>query len=230
MAVGLVRGFFHFGLYFWHRELEMLSVSPDSLFSLSIHEAKHTNSRFYIHPPNLLGRKAVILIPSWQFQHFLDAISERLEIEVKMPENATEMGLIVEFPKDGTPRPRYLGHTTDREMADGLKQAIPSLKWRPKGESNTSCEPTEQSLVAFNKKMELLLESEKTKKRAATKEKRMHKRIAKQQDWNHSIKRVQRYLGIRERLHGQHTDSQALGNSSVSYGLGEPSVSTNFFL
>jgi len=35
-------------------------------------------------------------------------------------------------------------------------------------------------------------------KKAATKEKQKTARIAQQQSWNHSIKRVQRYLGLRE--------------------------------
>lgn len=124
------------------------------------------------------------------------------------------------FPKDGTPRPRYLGRTTNPETADGLKQAIPSLTWRPKDEIPSICEPSDRSLWVFKKKIDLLLESEK-KKKTATKERKKLERIAKQQAWNSLIKRVQRYLGIRGPHQGHNVASKDLGSSSKDYDIGK---------
>jgi hypothetical protein len=82
-------------------------------------------------------------------------------------------------------------------MAEYLKKAIPSSSYRPDDEAETKCEPTGKSLEAFKKKIELLLESD-NKKKALTKERKKSERFAKQRAWNHEIKRVQRYLGLRE--------------------------------
>jgi len=84
-------------------------------------------------------------------------------------------------------------------MAECLKKAIPSSSWRPDGEAEAKCEPTEKSLDAFKKKIELLLESDK-KKKGLSKEKKKTERFAKQRAWNHEIKRVQRYLGLRKAI------------------------------
>jgi hypothetical protein len=103
-------------------------------------------------------------------------------------------------------------------MAEYLKKAIPSSSYRPDGEAEAKCKPSEQSLAAFKKKIELLLESDK-KKKGLTKEKKKLERFAKQQAWNHEIKRVQRYLGLREAVCGHHgvyrAASRTLKNSSL---------------
>jgi hypothetical protein len=147
-----------------------------------------------------------------------------------LPENAAEIGLLANFPKDGTPRPRYLGHTTNPETADGLKQAIPSMTWRPGDETAPICDPSDHSQEAFKKKIELLMEGEK-KKKAATREKKKIERIAKQQAWNCLIKRVQRYLGIRGLRQCHNAASKGSGTSSVGYDIGkQPSFYYVLFL
>lgn len=54
-------------------------------------------------------------------------------------------------------------------------------------------------------------------KKAANKEKQKVARIALQQSWNHSIKRVQRYLGIREA--GHEKQMQAIRSGLQNAGL-----------
>jgi hypothetical protein len=147
-------------------------------------------------------------------------INKTLGTQFKLPSTASETGLVVDFPIDGTPRPRYLGYTNEREMAEVLKTSVPSVSYRPKDEANESCEPTEKSLEAFKKKMELMSESEKRKK-TATKEKKKKERLAKQRAWNHSVKRVQRYLGIRLGPRGQHATKQAADKSSKENSPGK---------
>jgi hypothetical protein len=109
-------------------------------------------------------------------------------------------------------------------MAEGLKRAIPSFSYKPDSEHEASSEPTEQSVEAFKKKIELLLESDK-KKKAATKEKKKTERFAKQRAWSHTVKRVQRYLGVRGARHN-HTELNSLvGRSLESSGLSKYSIS-----
>lgn len=178
---------------------------------------------FYIHSPysaSTGGSKSIILVTSCQVQHFLVTINNALQIHLKIPDAAIESGLLFAFPKDGTPRPRYLGHTSEREMAECLKRAVPSANYRPSGEVEDKCEPTEQSLEAFKEKIELLVESKK-KKTTVSKEKKKAERFARQRAWNRQIKRVQRYLGLRESHHGHKMVGNTTVKTSEDPGLGE---------
>jgi hypothetical protein len=105
-------------------------------------------------------------------------------------------------------------------MAECLKKAIPSSTYRPDDEVEANCEPTEKSLEAFKKKIELLLESDK-KKKGMTKEKKKLERFAKQQAWNHEVKRVQRYLGLRQVGHGNRGAYKATGRHLKNSSLGK---------
>lgn len=146
-------------------------------------------------------------------------MNEAFDIELRLPENASETGFQMNFPKDGTPRPRYLGHTTNPKMADGLKQAIPSISWRPDDEIASICEPSDHSIEAFKKKIEPLLDNKK--KKAATREKKKLDRIAKQQAWNGLIKRVQRYLGVRKTRQVHEGVSKSSGIPLPGYDIGK---------
>jgi hypothetical protein len=116
-----------------------------------------------------------------------------------MPKDAT--GFNIDFANDGSPRPRYLGKSADHEDAKDLKDSVPSSSYRPHDEINSE-QPTNSSLAAFKKKIELLMEQDK-KKKELQKGKKAAERHEKQQGWVRSIKRVQRYLGLREARSGR---------------------------
>lgn len=98
-------------------------------------------------------------------------------------------------------------------MSENLRQAVLPATYRPSDES--PLEPTDRSLEAFKKKIELLIEHEKNKKKAS-KEKRNLEKRERQLAWNRSIKKVQKYLGIRK----SRDDIQAEARASVrSNGL-----------
>jgi hypothetical protein len=164
---------------------------------------------FYIYPPRDLSQKAYLLLPSRQVEHFFFTINSSLGTRLALPKDGVEIGFLMDFPGDGTPRPRYLGLSDEREMAECLKLAIPSRTYRPDGENDASVGPTDKSLGAFKTKMELLVESDK-KKKGVIKQKKKAERIAKQKSWIHTVKRVQRYLGIRGIHH------KASGNTKTS--------------
>ena len=105
-------------------------------------------------------------------------------------------------------------------MAECLRKAIPSSSYRPDDEVEAKVEPTEKSLEAFKKKIELLLESDKQKK-GLIKEKKKLERFAKQRAWNHEVKRVQRYLGLRQAGRGNHEAYRAVGGSLKNSSLGK---------
>src|SRR5208282_4098975 len=125
-------------------------------------------------------------------------INRKLSTQLTIPTGGTQRGgFQVTFENDGTPQPRYLGRSMNREMEGELKNAVPPSYYKLDGEPEAIGAPSDRSLAAFREKIDLLLQDQKAKK-LAKKEKQKTQRIEKQQSWNHSIKRVQRYLGIRE--------------------------------
>lgn len=87
-------------------------------------------------------------------------------------------------------------------MAD-LKENVPPRYYKLENEPpGTDVPPSDRSLAAFQAKMALIVQSSKGKK-TANKEKSKRERIEKQAQWNHTIKRVQRYLGLRENRKAQ---------------------------
>ena len=150
---------------------------------------------------------------------FLQTINNKLGTKLTIPSGGTKGGFNITFKNDGTPRPRYLGRATNREMAENLKTKAPESYYKLDGEPDAIGSPSERSLIAFKTKIEVMSQAQKGKK-LANREKQKVERFAKQQAWNHSIKRVQRYLGIREATHQNKIESikKGLGHSGLDLG------------
>ena len=127
-------------------------------------------------------------------------INRALKTQLAIPSDRGNGSFQVTFENDGTPQPRFLGRSTSKEMAENLRCAIPPAWFRANGEPATAPAPSDRSLAAFNAKIDLVLRTQNVKK-VKNKEKQRIERIAKQQSWGHSTKRVQRYLGIRQASH-----------------------------
>lgn len=82
-------------------------------------------------------------------------------------------------------------------MAESLRNNVPPHYFKLDGEPGAVGTPSDRSLAAFRTKIALMTQAQKGKKQAS-REKQKKDRIEKQQSWHHSIKRVQRYLGLRE--------------------------------
>lgn len=78
--------------------------------------------------------------------------------------------------------------------------------------------PSQASLIEFKAKVDLVTRLQRGKK-MVNKEKQKAERVAKQQSWNKSIKRVQRYLGIRQASLASQTEAIRAGlqNSSLQW-------------
>lgn len=161
---------------------------------------------FYLYRSSKIipGQIALILVPTKQFEHFLMIINSKLGTDLTIPSGGAKGAFQVTFENDDTPRPRYLGRATNRDMAENLKAATPPSYYRLDGESDAISTPTDRSLTSFNAKIDLLTSAQKGKK-VVSKDKRKAERIARQQSWNQSIKRTQRYLGIRAASHQRQT-------------------------
>lgn len=152
--------------------------------------------RFYVHPPTDLSSKPIIFVPVRQVSNFLTLINHSLGTQLYIPHDANMTGFMTSFTEEGIDRPRYLGRSTHRYMSDSLRLAIPPAAYKPDAASSL-ISPTDRSVEAFRKKIELLLEDEK-KKKAATKEKKNAERKVKQMETTRAVKRVQSFLGMRK--------------------------------
>ncbi|KAK2630155.1 hypothetical protein QTJ16_000975 [Diplocarpon rosae] len=153
---------------------------------------------FYIYRgPSDLNLQPIILVPTKQAEAFIAKISHTLSISLAIPSSGANGAFQVTFTNDGNPQPRYLGSSTESKMAETLLKNVPPHYYKLDSEPGAVGTPSDRSLAAFRAKIELMTAAQKGK-RTANKEKQKKERIEKQQAWHHSIKRVQRYLGLRE--------------------------------
>lgn len=120
-----------------------------------------------------------------------------MDTQLTIPSGGSNAGFRLMFDNDGTPRPRYLGRSTNSEMVTNLHRNIPPSYYKLDGEPRAMGTPSSRSLAAFKAKIDMVQAMQRTQK-ARKSEKKKQERIEKQQDWGHSIKRVQRYLGLRQ--------------------------------
>ncbi|TVY47590.1 Uncharacterized protein LOCC1_G002330 [Lachnellula occidentalis] len=158
----------------------------------------HTWDLFYIYRlKSDLNLLPILLVPAKQLQDFLELINSSLNTSLAMPSGGSNGTFMVSFENDGTPRPRYLGRTATKEAAETLRNNIPPSYYKPKNEPKSTVTPTPQALEAFKAKLGLMNAAQKGKK-SGSKEKSKRERLFNQQSWKASLKRTQRYLGLRE--------------------------------
>ena len=165
---------------------------------------------YYICPLSSMFAKPILLLPLQQVQHLINQINNAFGIEMECPPDP----FTVSFFDDGTPQPKLLGTSTSRDDVSGLEASIPpasdsygdDLDEKQKvvvDEASTSGKiakhPTDRSLEAFKAKVERIVTGTK-KSKAVAKKKKDHERLLRQEDWAKSVKRAQRYLGLRPKL------------------------------
>ncbi|PQE18665.1 qde-2-interacting protein [Rutstroemia sp. NJR-2017a BVV2] len=153
------------------------------------------------------NQSPILLVPTKQVEYFLAVINQSLGTSLTIPSGAKGAFKTV-FNNDGTPYPRYLGRALNQRMADDLREVIPPRYYKLDGEPRIAKPPIDTSLAAFKAKIEAMNLAQKAKKQH-NKEKAKVERVAKQQSWRSSTKRVQRYLGLRKRRDGDLAAEQA---------------------
>ncbi len=144
-----------------------------------------------------MNLQPILLVPTQQVESFLQRINLAIGTALTLPTGGANGSFQVTFTNDGNPQPRYLGYSDNSEMAESLRHNVPPHYFQLDGEPGAVGTPSDRSLAAFRTKIALMTQAQKGKKQAS-REKQKKDRIEKQQSWHHSIKRVQRYLGLRE--------------------------------
>ncbi|KAH0537140.1 hypothetical protein FGG08_006044 [Glutinoglossum americanum] len=170
---------------------------------------------FYIHPPPDVSPKPLLLLPLVQVLSFFDVINKEAGSSLRVPPKSDDCGFQVCFLEmDNTPGPRHLGESTCRNDFQILEQMVPAPMYRPDGETPDP-PPSERSLAAFKRKIQLACEATKNKSKAS-RAKKQKERIERQHGWRRQIKRTQRYLGLKKRLEREELEQVLLREPGTS--------------
>ncbi|KAL2263226.1 hypothetical protein VTK26DRAFT_7720 [Humicola hyalothermophila] len=163
------------------------------LFSL---DALHDNrvwDLYYIHKPKEEGKneKPILLVPTYQFQHLLDVVNAKMETQLTIPPGRPAEKFNLSFGLGNSPRPRFLGRSTTAEAFQTLYNSVPG----PHPDDELS-KATQLGREEFERLLGLTHGRGKTSKSDRNRTKRIHTH----RSWGRSIKRIQRYLGLRRRV------------------------------
>ncbi|KAK4123872.1 hypothetical protein N657DRAFT_690525 [Parathielavia appendiculata] len=167
----------------------------EPLFTLDALHEKRVWDLYYIHCPPDMNMKPVVLVPTYQFQHLLEVVNAKLETHLTIPPGRNEERFMMSFGIGNSPRPRFLGRSRSAQSFQNLIKAIPE----PHPDDDDLSKATQLGLEGFR---ELLKRSHADRKRGKRSDRNRPKRIKAHQAWGRSVKRVQRYLGLRGRTAG----------------------------
>ena len=131
---------------------------------------------------------------------FLAWINKRLDLNLRLEGSGRQRGLLIDFPDDGTPRPRYLGTSDSKRMYTAYEHSIPK--------AFDEMPSTDRSFEAFKRKIEAGIEATKNRKKRS-KQKRQQEKALTKSDWSRQLRRAQRYLGLR----AQEQEAVSLGRA-----------------
>jgi len=163
---------------------------------------------FYLHNPNDMKNSHILFVPTYQFETLLDAINDKLGTLLTIPGNKNAEKFALTFGMGGSPVPRFLGRSTSFEEFEALKRCLPP--YSPEDDISRLSSMAQQDFLEFVERIRSFSSSRGTKSKKS--EKKRIQRIRDRKSWGKSVKRVQRYLGIREKA----SDVPALEKLSIS--------------
>ncbi|KAH8815693.1 hypothetical protein F5884DRAFT_627218, partial [Xylogone sp. PMI_703] len=147
----------------------------------------------------------IILVPTEQFEHFLEVINNELGTALKIPDGGARPRFEIVFDDEGIPRPRYLGRATNREDFYSLKFHIPHRAFGAECSGDIYLkEPTGTALELFRAKMNLITKAPQPRK--SKQEKKEAARIRKQKSLRHTVEKVRKHLGLLKKEHDLEPD------------------------
>ena len=148
---------------------------------------------FYIYHPLESDDKPIFFVPTYQFERLLEEVNEELEAALTIPRGVESEKYRLCFGLGETTRPRFLGRSTGPEIFEKLEASVP-----PPNPADTldgiSFRAKDDFLEQLN-----MVQKFKPKKSDKSVKNRM-KWIQNHRAWGKSLKRVQRYLGLRSKV------------------------------
>ncbi|KAL2143364.1 hypothetical protein VTI28DRAFT_10543 [Corynascus sepedonium] len=166
-------------------------VRAEPLFTLGALHEKRVWDLYYLHCPTDMKMKPVIFAPTYQFQHLLDVVNAKLETRLTIPPGRNKERFMMSFGVGNSPIPRFLGRSDSADAFESLCKTIPE----PHPEDDLT-KASQQGIEEFR---QLLNRTRADRKREKKSDRNRWKRVKAHGEWGRSIKRVQRYLGLRGR-------------------------------
>ena len=153
------------------------------------------SNRYYVHPPSSISQKPLILITLQQVRELVSEINHTfVDYKLDFPPEDLRNGLVIRFPDHSNLRPRFLGKSTSKAHFNFLELNVPSAATFLM--DHLMPLPDRRSVEVFNHKVQSAIDVIRGKDKAS-KAKKREERIKKQQNVARSLKRAQRYLGLR---------------------------------
>lgn len=153
---------------------------------------------YYLYEPADLLVDPIIFVPTCQLEAYLCKINTNLGVALKIPGGGNEVKFACHFGRLSTPQPRYLGRTNGVGSLQRLAAVVPlpdpqddpaKATQAEQGEFSSLLEKIKQSCVGGKGDGK----GSKARKKALT-------RYENRKAWGRATKRVQRYLGLRDRV------------------------------
>lgn len=135
----------------------------------------------------------MLLISTSQFEEYLNTASHQLGVNLVIPRGGAGEQFSLTFGQRDTPRPRFLGRANNTSAIDALKARGHTLPADDLSHLSPAC------YQMYCDKMNEIYSSFKPGK-SLKKEATKKKRIQRQKDSGRMLKRVQRYLGLRQAI------------------------------
>ncbi|KAI1154225.1 hypothetical protein F4825DRAFT_448706 [Nemania diffusa] len=159
---------------------------------------------FSQHDPTA-SKDPLLLISTSQFEEYLNTASHQLGVNLVIPRGGAGEQFSLTFGQRDTPRPRFLGRANNTSAIDALKARGHTLPADDLSHLSPAC------YQMYCDKMNEIYSSFKPGK-SLKKEATKKKRIQRQKDSGRMLKRVQRYLGLRQAIShlSSHMSSKSL--------------------
>ncbi|KAI3344110.1 hypothetical protein F4824DRAFT_507909 [Ustulina deusta] len=152
----------------------------------------------------------LLLIPTIQFEQFLNIVNHMIDGELAIPQGNAGERFSLTFGEWDTPRPRFLGRANSTSALDALEARAHTLSADDLSHLSPSC------YQMYRDKMDDIYSSLKTAKGKRKREAARIKRIQKNKDRGRMLKRVQRYLGLRQAISHVSSNSSMTANWNAS--------------
>ena len=87
-------------------------------------------------------------MPSSEVKALLEEINRDLNLHLEFPLRSEQRGFLVDFPADGTPRPRFLGICSSRNNFNGIEYNVPAAPPMTDDQNDKSKETFDTKMMA----------------------------------------------------------------------------------
>jgi hypothetical protein len=150
---------------------------------------------FYLFEPDEKKEDPILLVPTRQLCALLRRINRQLKVNLAIPGGGNEKKFYTRFGILDTPVPRFLGRTRDSASYKALLAITP----QPEAEDDLTG-LTQIQRDEFAEVVKQVQESCQGSGKGKGRRRRAEKRFDERKQWGRTTKRVQRYLGLRDKV------------------------------